>query len=459
MSSYQQLFDGQRRLFASGRTRSYEWRIEQLDRMGRMLGENAAALQDAVARDFKTASQEHAFEWGACLGEVGFQKSMLKDWMAPVEAPVPRALAATGHRGIVYRDPFGVALIICPFNGPLLLSLRPAMTALSAGNCCMLKLSPAAAATSKLLTALVPRYFEPDAVVAVAGDRDETSELLKLPLDFIFFTGSTRVGKIVARAAAEHLTPVVLELGGQNPVLVDETANVPDAAKKIAWGATAWGGQWCSSPGYAYVHESIADDFVREAKRALIELYGSDPKSNPDYSRIISARDVTRLAELVDQANVVTGGHGDPEARYFEPTIIYPAAWSDRVMQEEVFGPILPVLTYRTLDEAFARIASAPRPLAGFIFSRNQAAIDRFVGELSFGGGAVNQVNVHLFIESMPFGGVGSSGSGQYYGKYGFDMLTHAKSMLVSPPDVAIDHLLPPYTPEKNAALGMWFEY
>jgi aldehyde dehydrogenase (NAD+) len=301
MNSFQDLLDRQKRHFATGVTRSYAWRIEQLDRMARIVAENETELRRAIAQDFKTASQEQIFETLACLGEVAFQKSQLKDWMKPVEAPVPRALAATGHRGVVYRDPYGVALIIGPFNGPLLLLLRPAITALRAGNCCVLKLSMALAATCALLVDLVPKYFEPEAVAALAGHREETTELLKLPFDFIFFTGSTSTGKVVARAAAENLTPVLLELGGQNPALVDETANIPDAAKKIVWGAMAWGGQWCTSPGYAYVHELVAEAFVAEAKAALIALYGKDPKANPDYSRIIGAREVSRLAALIDQ--------------------------------------------------------------------------------------------------------------------------------------------------------------
>jgi aldehyde dehydrogenase (NAD+) len=459
MHSFQELFERQKRHFASGATRGYAWRIEQLDRMARLVGENEAALQRAVAQDFKTASQEYIFETQACLAEVEFQKSMLKEWMAPTEEPVPRALAATGHRGIVYRDPYGVALIIGPSNGPLLLLLRPAIWALGAGNCCVLQLSMALQATSALLLELAPKYFEPDAVAAVAGHREEITELLKLPFDFIFFTGSTSTGKVIARAAAENLTPVLLELGGQNPALVDETANIPDAAKKIVWGAMAWGGQWCMSPGYAYVHESVAEAFVAEAKAALIALYGEDPKANPDYSRIISAREVSRLAALIDPAKVVIGGQSDADARYLDPTILYLVSWDDPIMEDEVFGPILPILTYRTLDEACGRIDAAPRPLAAFIFSRSQGAIDRFVGELSFGGGAANQVNIHLFVVTMPFGGVGSAGMGHYYGKYGYDMLTHAKSMLISPPDMAIEHLFPPYSPEKNAELKLWFEY
>jgi aldehyde dehydrogenase (NAD+) len=424
-----------------------------------MIKENEAALQRAIARDFKTASQEYIFETQATYLETEYQKSQLKTWMAPVEAPVPAALAKTGHKGMVHRDPYGVALIIGPFNGPLLLLLRPAITALAAGNTCVLKLSAALSATSALLLELVPKYFDPRAVTAVAGNREETTELLKLPFDFIFFTGSTKVGKVVAHAAAENLTPVLLELGGQNPALVDETANIKDAAKKIAWGAMAWGGQWCTSPGYAYVHESVAEEFVAEAKAALIEIFGKNPKSNPDYSRVISAREVNRLAGLIDPAKVIIGGQSDPDARYLDPTIVYPVSWSDPIMEDEVFGPILPILTYKTLDEAFGRIAGTPHPLAAFIFSRDQKTIDRFVGELSFGGGAVNQVNIELYIETMPFGGAGPAGIGHYYGKHGFDMLTHAKSMLISPPDVAIDHLFPPYTPEKNADLRIWFEY
>jgi len=459
MNSFQHLFDEQKALFASSVTRSRAWRLEQLDRMGRMIKENEAALQHAVARDFKTASQEYIFETAATFLETEYQKSQLETWMTPSEAPVPKALARTGHKAMVYRDPYGVVLVIGPFNGPLLLLLRPAITALAAGNTCILKLSPALSATSAVLLDLVPKYFDPRVVATVAGDREETTELLKLPFDFIFFTGSTKVGKVVARAAAEHLTPVLLELGGQNPAVVDRTANIPDAAKKIVWGATAWGGQWCTSPGYAYVDASIAEEFVAEAKKAIVDLYGSDPKNNPDYSRIISAKEVKRLSALIDPAKVVSGGGADPEARYLDPTILFPISWDDEIMADEVFGPILPILTYSNLDEAFDSIAAKPHPLSAFIFSRDQATIDRFIGELSFGGGAVNQTNIHLFIETMPFGGVGPAGMGHYYGRDGYNMLTHAKSILVSPPDVAIDHLFPPYTDEKNRELAIWFDY
>jgi aldehyde dehydrogenase (NAD+) len=453
------LFNKQKAYFASDATKGYEWRADQLDRLVRMLKENYQCFADASCTDFKTATQENAFEVSASIATSEFAKSQLKEWMKPVEAPLPKFLAASGHKGMVYREPYGVTLIICPFNGPLLLSLRPAVAALSAGNPCILKLSEALVATDELLLELIPKYFEPEALSAVVGGREIVTNLLKLPFDFIILTGSVGVGKVVMRAAAENLTPVLLELGGQNPAIVDETANVPDAAKKIVWGAMAWGGQWCTSPGYAVVHESIAEQFVAECKKAVVDLYGVDPKSNSGYSRVISRAAVDRLVSVIDPKKVVYGGKSDASARYLDPTILYPISWSDKIMEDEIFGPLLPILTYSELGKLLAKVKSLSKPLAGYVFSRNQATIDRVLQSLSFGGGAVNQTNVFLFIESMPYGGVGTSGIGNYYGKYGFDSLTHAKSILISPPDVAIDHLFPPYTEEKVQALNQWFEY
>ena len=453
------LFTLQRTYFASDATKTYEWRIDQLDRVIHMLKDNYNRLSEASRSDFKTASQENLFEVAASIASTEFTKSQLKEWMRPVEAPLPKFLAASGHKGVVYREPYGVTLVICPFNGPLLLSLRPAVAALSAGNPCVLKLSEALPATDELLLELIPKYFDAQALGAVVGGRDVVTKLLSLPFDFIFLTGSVGVGKVVMRAAAERLTPVLLELGGQNPAIVDETANIPDAAKKIVWGAMAWGGQWCTSPGYAVVHESVAERFVGECKKAVVELYGTDPKSNPDYSRIISPAAVERLASLIDPKKVVYGGKSDAAHRYLDPTILYPVSWSDKVMEDEIFGPLLPIMTYADIEKLIAKIKSLPKPLAAYMFSRNQLTINRVLQSLSFGGGAVNQTNVFLFIESMPYGGVGTAGIGNYYGKYGFDSLTHAKSVLISPPDVAIDHLFPPYSPEKNAAIKLWFEY
>ena len=457
-SIHEDIFNRQKTYFASNITKSLEWRLEQLDRLARLLSEHTDEFYDALSRDFKTALSEKVFEVAATLGTIEVTKSLLGSWMQPNEAPVPKFLAASGHKAIVYREPYGVTLIMGPFNGPLLCLLRPAITALAAGNTCILKVSDAPN-TGRLLLELVPKYFAPEALATITGGPTEVAQLLRLPFDFIYFTGSTRVGKIVLRAAAENITPVLLELGGQNPAIVDQTANVPDAAKKIVWGATAWGGQWCTSPGYAYVHENVGDEFVAECRKAVIELYGHNPKDNPDYSRIISAREVRRLALLVDEGKVVVGGDYDEAERYFAPTILYPVDWTDRVMQDEIFGPILPILRFSNLHEAITQIKSRPRPLAGYIFSRNQNAIDQFVAGFSFGGGAVNQSNVHVYLDSVPFGGVGESGIGSGNGKYGYDSLTHAKSILISPPDARIDHLYPPFTMDKIQALSQWLDY
>jgi aldehyde dehydrogenase (NAD+) len=460
MNPFQEIFNKQKAYFDSDATKSYEWRIDQLTRLQNLCNENSEALEAAMSSDFKTASQEKVFEIMAPVGTAAFAKAELKEWMKPVDVVVPKALRESGHTAKVYREPYGVTLVIGPFNGPLTLLFDPAVQVIAAGNPCILKLAEGLLATSKLLLDLIPKYFDPRAVTAVSGSKEEVTELLKLPFDFIFFTGSVKVGKIVMEAAAKNLTPILLELGGQNPAFVDATANIPDAAKKIVWGATAWGGQWCTSPGYAYVHESIAGEFVKECQKAVIELYGTDPKSrSDDYSRIISPTAVDRFVSLIDQSKVVAGGSADREARYLDPTILYPVTWDDPIMEDEIFGPILPILTYEDMDAAIREVKKHPKPLSGFLFSRDQKAIDHFLASLSFGGGAINQVNIHLFVESMPFGGVGYSGIGHYYGKDGFDALTHAKSVLISPPDVAIEHLFPPYTEEKVKALSQWFEY
>src|SRR5258708_4049749 len=365
-ASVEALFNKQKAHFASDATKSYEWRVDQLERLVRMLKENYQRCADASCQDFKTASQENVFEVSATIATAEFAKAQVKEWMKPVEAPLPKFPAASGHKGIVYREPYGVTLIICPFNGPLLLSLRPAVAALSAGNPSILKLSEALLATDELLLELIPKYFGPEAFSAVVGGREIVTNLLKLPFDFIFLTGSVAVGKVVMRAAAEHITPVLLELGGQNPAIVDETANLPDAAKTIVWGAMAWGGQWCTSPGYAVVHESIAEQFVAECNRAVVALYGADPKTNSDYSRVISAAAVERLASLIDPKKVVYGGKFDGPARYLDPTILYPVTWSDKIMEDEIFGPLLPILTYADLGTLLAKIKSLPKPLASY---------------------------------------------------------------------------------------------
>ncbi|WP_259065830.1 aldehyde dehydrogenase family protein [Mucilaginibacter sp. X4EP1] len=457
-NQFQKVFDKQKAYFLSDVTKTYEWRIDQLTRLSKMLGENAGAFIEALGLDFKTAPFEREQEILVCLGCIEETKGHLREWMKPESLKLPKRMIETGHRALLYREPYGTTLIIGPFNAPIVLLLVPLINALSAGNNAIVKPSESVSHVAAAFTKFFPQYFEEEAVAVVNGGKEEVTQLLQLPFDFMFFTGSTNVGKVVMRAAAERLTPVLLELGGQNAVLVDKTANLKEAARKITWGATAMSGQWCVSPGYVYVDESVADEFAEECKAALHEMYGDDASKSPDYSRIISQKDVNRLAGVLVDGKVIYGGRYDVEQRYFEPTLVYPATWEDKVMQEEIFGPILPILKYKDVREAIAVIKSKPRGLAGYIYSQDQQLIDTFINSVSFGGGCVNQNNVQVFFtDGVPFGGVGTAGVGKYYGKYGFDSLTNAKTIIVSPSDQTVNDFLPPYTDEKKNDFGSWF--
>jgi aldehyde dehydrogenase (NAD+) len=290
MNQFQEIFDKQKAYFDSDATKSYEWRIDQLTRLENLCNENAEVLEAAMSSDFKTASQEKVFEIMAPVGTVAFAKQDLKEWMKPVDVVVPKALRESGHTAKVYREPYGVTLVIGPFNGPLTLLFDPAVQVIAAGNPCILKLSEGLPATSKVLLDLIPKYFDPRAVTAVTGSKDEVTELLKLPFDFIFFTGSVKVGKIVMEAAAKNLTPVLLELGGQNPAFVDATANIPDAAKKIVWGATAWGGQWCTRPATPTCTNQLQRSSLQSARKLWLSCTGPTLRAGPTTIPALSAQ-------------------------------------------------------------------------------------------------------------------------------------------------------------------------
>ncbi|MBO9663513.1 aldehyde dehydrogenase family protein [Dokdonella sp.] len=445
------LFEAQKARFFSDATKSYEWRIDQLDRMQRLLLENRDAFCAALYQDFGKPPFEQLFEITVPTGVIKYYRENLKELMAPQPVEIPKGLEATGNRGVVYKEPYGVTLVIGPFNAPVLLLLDPAIAALAAGNPVILKPANTTPATAALFQKLVPQYFDPRDVAVVTGGREEIGELLKLPFDFIFFTGSSAVGKVVMRAAAENLTPVVLELGGQNPTIVDETANLDIAVDRIAWGHNAISGQWCIAPGYVCVHESVADEFVAKLKASIVRMYGEDPQHSPDFARMISEHDVERVVSYLLPEKIVLGGRYDVAARYVEPTLLYPSAWDDPAMQQEIFGPVLPILPYRDLADLVATIKRRPKPLAAYVFSKNPRAVDFVLGSLSFGGGCVNQTNLHCWIDSLPFGGVGYSGMGKYYGKAGFDALSNTKAMLIGNPDLPLD-VFPPYAGKDIAA-------
>jgi aldehyde dehydrogenase (NAD+) len=444
VNRFQSLLDAQRANFLSDATKSYEWRVDQLDRMERMLLDNKDAFCAALYQDFGKPPFEQLFEITVPSGVIQYYRENLKELMAPQQVAIPPGLEATGNRGVIYKEPYGVTLVIGPFNAPILLLLDPAIAAIAAGNTVILKPANTTPATAALFEKLTPHYFAPENVAVVTGGREEIGELLELPFDFIFFTGSSAVGKVVMRAAAEHLTPVLLELGGQNPTIVDATANLDVAADRIAWGHNAISGQWCVAPGYVYVHESVADAFIAKLKASIVRMYGEDPSRSPDFARMISTRDAERVASYIVPEKVVHGGRFDIAARYVEPTLLYPSSWDDPALQQEVFGPVLPILPYADLKQAVDAIKRKPKPLAAYVFSADRAAIDLVVASLSFGGGCVNQTNLHCWIDSLPFGGVGNSGMGKYYGKAGFDALSNSKSMLIGNPDVLLD-VFPPY--------------
>lgn len=446
MNTFQNIFDKQKELYYSDETKSYEWRLDQLNRMEKMLSENADAFSKAVYDDFRKPPFDQISETAVPLGFVYYYREHLKEFMASENIPVPKPLQALGNSSAVYKEPYGVTLVIGPFNSPVILLLDPAIAALAAGNPVILKPSNRTPEVSRVLSELVPKYFAPEAVSVALGGRQEIAELLTLPFDFIFFTGSTKTGKVIAKAAAENLTPVVLELGGQNPTIVDETANLDMAADRVAWGRNAISGQWCIAPGYVYVHESVAEGFLTKLKASIIKMYGTDAKQTigTDLTQIITERDVERIASYITPEKVVYGGNYDVKERYVEPTVLYPSTWEDPAMKEEIFGPVLPVLPYSNLKEVFDTIKRKPKPLAAYFFSKNQKNIDAFLNSVPFGGGAINQTNLHCWIETLPFGGVGMSGIGKYYGKTGFDLFSNARGIMLGDPDVELD-VYPPY--------------
>lgn len=444
MNKYQSLFDTQKEFFYTDTTKTYEWRIDQLNRLEKLLTENQDAFCQALKTDFNKPPFEQLFEITVPLGNVKYYKENLKQLMTPEQVAIPKGLEETGNRGIIYKEPFGVTLVIGPFNAPVLLLLDPAIAALAAGNPVILKPANTTPTVAALFEELIPKYFGPEAVTVVLGGKDEITDLLKLPFDFIFFTGSSAVGKVVMRAAAENLTPIVLELGGQNPTVVDETANLDIAVDRILWGHMAISGQWCIAPGYVYVHENIADEFIDKLKKATIKMYGEDPSQSPDFARMISEHDTERVASYIIPEKVVLGGRFNIKDRYVEPTILYPSTWEDPAMQQEIFGPVFPILVYSNLKEIVEIIKRKPKSLAAYFFSKNQAYIDYFINSVSFGGGCINQTNLHCWIDSLPFGGVGYAGMGKYYGKAGFNVLSNTKAMLIGNPDLELD-VFPPY--------------
>ena len=423
------LVSEQRAFFESGKTLCVCYRKEALKKLYAAIVSREQVLTDALQKDLgKSDFESYMCEIGLVLDEI---TCMLKhvDSFAK-EKRVRTPLSQFASRSYVKPSPYGVALIMSPWNYPFLLTLDPLVDALAAGNTAIVKPGAYAPATAQAIKELLESTFSREYVAVVTGGRAENACLLDQNFDYIFFTGSKGVGKEVMRKAAEHLTPVTLELGGKSPCIVDESANLALAAKRIAFGKYLNCGQTCVAPDYVLCHTSVRDRFVDLLKAEISRQYGKEPLQNTDYGRIINQKHFERIFSLIDEKKVVHGGGANSDTLQIEPTVMNNVTWEDAVMGEEIFGPVLPILTFDSIDEVIKTVHSHDRPLALYIFSSNKKNIRRVTSKCSFGGGCINDVIIHLATANMGFGGVGESGMGSYHGKAGFDTFSHKKSIV-----------------------------
>ena len=449
-----------RKGFAAGAIAGIEARRTQLEHLRAMLEDHEADFAAALHQDLgKSAIEARVTEIGFLLNEIDHTLGRLERWLRPARVRLPLALLPGSAQ--VRPEPLGTVLVIAPWNYPVQLTLAPLIPALAAGNTVVLKPSEVAPATSAALARFVGEYLDPNVVQVVEGGVAETTELLAEPWDHVFYTGNGTVGRVVLRAAAEHLTPVTLELGGKSPAIVTASADLTVASRRIAWGKFTNAGQTCIAPDYVLVHESIADRLAAALVDAIRKLYGSNPRQSPDYGRIVNARHVARLQALLDAggyADVATGGTVDASARYVAPTVLTGVQPDAAVMAEEIFGPILPVLTYAgDVGAAIEFVNARPKPLALYVFASDRREAEAVVASTSAGGVTVNHTLMHVAVPDLPFGGVGPSGMGAYHGKAGFDLFTHRKPVLRKPtrPDPKIAY--PPYSGWKQRVLRKLF--
>ena len=438
------LFQAQKEFFHSGKTRNIQFRIGTLKKLKDVIQEHEKEILAAVYADLhKEETDAYSTEIYGVYNEIKVAISNVRDWAAREKVTTPIFMLPA--KSYIYKEPYGVTLIIAPWNYPFQLLMMPLVGAIAAGNTVILKPSEISSHTAAVLEKIINAAFPREYICVVSGAAPETQALLHLPVDYIFFTGSVPVGKVVMAAAAKNLTPLTLELGGKSPAIVHESAKLEAAASRISWGKFINAGQTCIAPDYVLVHESIKDAFIDELIKVILKFYGKDAATHPRYCRIINDRHFQRLTALIDVNKIVYGGKTDAADRYIEPTLLYPADWNDPVMQDEIFGPILPVIPYSDLDEVINRINDRPKPLALYMFLNDKAVRRKIIRETSFGGGTVNNTIMHIVSHYLPFGGVGPSGLGRYHGKYSFDTFSHTKSILRSynfavPVDIAVLH-------------------
>lgn len=442
----EQMIIQQHDFFYSGATRSGEFRKQQLRNLKQAIQQHEQEIIQALYNDLhKSEFEAYATEIGFVLDSINFMIKNLDEWMKP--EPVKTSLHLMPAKSFIVREPYGSALIIGPFNYPFQLIMEPLIGAIIGGNCAIVKPSESAVHTAAITRKIIESTFSPNYVRVVEGEREETSVLIHAPFDTIFFTGSVAVGKVVMKAAAERLTPITLELGGKSPAIIDHTANLAVAAKRIAWGKFVNAGQTCVAPDYLLVQHSVKDEFIQLLKQAIEDFYGDNVQDSPDYGRIINAKQFERLRQLIKQEGkyIIAGGNLDANDLYIEPTIVDGVSWNSPSMEDEIFGPILPIIAYDRLETAITQVRKLPKPLAAYFFSENDHAIDYFLEHLPFGGGCINDAISHVGSSHMPFGGVGPSGMNAYHGKYSFETFTHAKSILKKSTKFPVNVAFPPY--------------
>ena len=427
-----ELVERQRTFFATGKTRSYEFRMEALKKLQVILEKYEAEISEALRVDLgKPMLEAYSTEVAYIKEDLRYVMKRLKKWSRPQKVSSP--MVSWPARSKILPEPFGNTLIISPWNYPFQLTVSPLIGAIAAGNTAILKPSEATPKTQELLVRLINATFAPEYVYCVGGGVEESTALLEHKFDFIFFTGSTRVGKIVALKAAKHLTPVCLELGGKSPCIVDKNIDLKTTTRRIAWGKFLNAGQSCIAPDYVLVHKDIYEAFAKELTTTITEFYGKDPHASDSLGRIVSTDHFDRLQKLVDPSKVIMSSPSVREEKFMAPTVMKDVGWNDKVMEEEIFGPLLPLIPYSDLNEVMKNIQSRPKPLALYLFSTDSAIQEKVLTNLSYGGACVNDTMVHLTNPLLPFGGVGDSGVGSYHGRQSFDLFSHRKSVMVKP--------------------------
>lgn len=428
----QEIYNKQHDFFNSNKTKDVSFRIEQLKKLKKILKANEDLFYEAIYEDFgKSEFETYASELALIYHEINNFIKNIKKWSKPKK--VSTGFSNFPAKSYIMPEPFGKTLVIGAWNYPYQLSLLPAITSLASGNTVILKPSELSANTSKVMNKIIDDNFTKDYFCVVEGGVKETTKLLEYRFDKIFFTGSTHVGRIIYQAAAKHLTPVTLELGGKSPTFVLADTDIKMSAKRIVWAKFLNAGQTCVAPDYVLVDKLIELEFLKALKSEIKQHYKNQEDISENYLRIINTNNFDRLIKLIDNDKIFFGGKTNREKRFISPTILQDISFEDKIMKDEIFGPILPVLSFTNLDEAIKKVKENPKPLACYIYSKNRKTIDKLLKEISFGGGAINDSLMHLSNSKLPFGGVGLSGIGSYHGKAGFDTFSHNKSILDKP--------------------------